>query len=111
LIVAAILAGVAIWNRATQPSVPKFDPDARRQLVEQELRDLTPTQAFTLSNNYRLLAERGFVVFEPRERAAIEAHIAHQQFQRRIYWIITAIFAGAAAMIFFWPRGQAVARR
>jgi hypothetical protein len=110
LIVAVVLAAVAVWNRINQPSVPKFDSGARMQQVERELKNITPADAYALSHNYRMLAERGMAVYEPANRAAIQQHIAHQTFQRRIYWITATIFAAAAAVIAFWPRPQPIHR-
>src|SRR6478609_3354126 len=78
LIVTSILAGAGIWNRLTQPSVPKFDPGARLSNVEQQLKNITPADAFILSQNYRLLAEKGLAVFEVANQAAIEQQIRHQ---------------------------------
>jgi hypothetical protein len=111
LIVFSVFAVVGIWNRLRQPSIPKFDPSARLRSVEQQLKTITPADAFILSQNYRLLAEHGLSVFEVANQAAIEQQIRHQQFQRRIYWIIAAIFAAAAATIYFWPRPQPISRR
>jgi hypothetical protein len=111
LIVTSVLVAVGIWNRFTQPSIPKFDPAARLRSVEQHLNSITPADAFILSLNYRMLAERGLGVFEVANQAAIEHQIRHQQFQRRIYWVIAAIFAAAAATIYFWPTAEKTRRQ
>lgn len=112
LILIAALAAVIIWSWATQPQLPVFDPAEHERLIDENLKKLTPPDAWTLwIDYYRPLAERGFSIFEARNRAAIEGEIAHRQFLRLSLWAVVGVLATLAAVAAFWPGHSVQPRR
>ncbi len=88
----------------TQPKIPMFDPAEHERLIDENLKKLTPPDSWTLwIDYYRPLAERGFPIFEARNRAEIEREIAHRQFLRRSLWVVAGILAAIAVAAAFWP--------
>jgi len=104
VISAAVMVAFNAWSWWTQPTVPRYDPVAHERSVDENLKKLTPAGAWLAwVEYYRPLAERGFLVFEPSNKAEVEREIAHRQFLRRTLWIAVAIFAAIAAAAAFWP--------
>jgi hypothetical protein len=113
LILAGALAVVNVWSWFTQPNVPIFDPVVyQRDIVEQRLKKLTPTQGWLLwTEYYRPMAERGFSYLEPRDRELIERTIAERQSLRRTLWIIAGIAVAIAMVAAFWPKSAEITSR
>ena len=105
LILAGALAGIALWNRFTEPTVPEFDPAARLQSVDQSLETMTPAQGWQLwVELYRPMAERGFAIMENPHKDAIEQHIARRRFFQKTLLIAAAICTAVALAAILWPR-------
>jgi hypothetical protein len=113
LILAGALAVVNAWSWFTQPKVPIFDPVAyQRDIIEQRLKKLTPTQGWLLwTEYYRPMAERGFSYLERRDRELIERTIAERQSLRRTLWIVAAIAVAIAVAAAFWPKAPEITSR
>jgi hypothetical protein len=105
LIVAALLAGYALWDRFTEPTVPKFDPVNRTNAVNEGLEKMTPIEAWQLwVQVYQPLAKSGFAVFEHPHAAAIEQDIAHRRVVQTSLFILAAICAALALTAALWSR-------
>ena len=105
LILTATLIVTNIWNWWTQPQVPHFDPVSHERAVDEHLKSLTPANAWLAwIDYYRPMAERGFPLFEPSNKADVERQIVHRQFLRRTLWIAVAVLAAIAATTAFWPK-------
>jgi hypothetical protein len=113
LILAGGLAIINAWSWFTQPKVPEFNAVTyQRDVVEQTLKKITPTQAWILwTEHYRPLAERGFAFLQLANRDQIERTIAERQSLRRTLWIVVAIAAAVAAAAAFWPKSSEVTSR
>jgi hypothetical protein len=112
LILAAILATVAAGSRYFEPTVPEFNPDARRQSVDRALETMTPVQGFQMwVDLYRPLAERGFAIIEDPHKPAIEQYIAKQRFFQKTLLIVAAISAAVAVAAALWPRPMKTRRQ
>jgi hypothetical protein len=82
--------------------MPKFDPAARKQAVEEQLK--TPLGAWeSWVGYYRPLAERGLPVFHVANAAQIESKRADAQFLRYLLWALAAVFGIVAISAVFWP--------
>jgi len=106
LILVVVFVALSIWNWHTQPSVPVFKPVEHNQNVEDVLKKITPAESWDLWLNYRMLAERGMMIFEPGNRTQIESEIAHHQSTRRTLWVLAGIAAAIAATASFWPHAR-----
>ena len=105
LILAAALAGIALWSRFSEPAVPHFDPAARLQSVKQAVESITPVQSWHLwIEVYRPMAERGFAIIEDPHKPAIEQYIAKQRFFQKTLLSIAAVSGIVALAARFWPR-------
>lgn len=105
LIVAALLAAYALWNRFTEPTVPKFDPEYRINTVNEGLEKMSPVEAWQLwVQVYQPLAKSGFAVFEHPHAEAIEQHIARRRTLQTTLLIAAAICACLALTAALWPR-------
>jgi hypothetical protein len=113
LLLAGGLTLVNAWSWFTQPVVPVFDAASyQRDVVEQRLKNLTPSQSWDLwVGYYKPLAERGFSYLERADRAQIESVIVQRQSLRRTLWIVVAIAAISAAAAAFWPKSPEVTSR
>jgi len=104
LILAALLAAYAAWDRFTEPTVPTFDPHHRITSVNQGLEKMTPLQSWQLwVQVYRPLAKSGFAVFEHPQAKAIEQHIAHRHVVQTVLLALAALCALFALSTAFWP--------
>lgn len=110
LILAVGLAVIGLWNRVTEPTVPKFDAAAQQQAraaVEVGLKTMTPAQAWQRwVEVYRPLAERGFSVFESPAVAAIEQYVAKRRFLQKTLLSLAATCAAVAVIAAIWPRAE-----
>jgi hypothetical protein len=105
LIGAALLLAWSGWIWWTEPTLPKFDPAARMEAVEQQLK--TPAKAWELwIGYYRPLAERGFPIFRVGNMAEIENARREARFLRFMLWAVAAILLIVAISTMFWPRPQ-----
>jgi hypothetical protein len=108
LLLAAILAIIALWNRLTEPVVAPFDATARERFVEDGLKKMTPVQAWrSWIESYRPLAEHGFSVYQNPMTAAIEAEVARRRFLQKTLLVVAATLAAIAILAAFWPRASA----
>jgi hypothetical protein len=104
LLVLAALVAAIVWSRATQPTVPKFEPEAYLGRIEKGIQSMTPVESWDVWLTYRMMAERGIPRYEFANRGTVEQQIAHRESLRRTLGIaagITAVIALAAA---FWPK-------
>lgn len=105
LIVAVLLAGYALWDRFTEPTVPKFDPDYRISTVNEGLEKMAPAEAWQLwVQVYQPLAKSGFAVFEHPHAEAIGQHIGRRRSMQTMLFIAAAVSAGVALAAVFWPK-------
>jgi hypothetical protein len=103
LILAAVLLGWSGWVWWKEPSLPKFDPQARLHSVEEQIK--TPIGAWeSWIGYYRPLAERGLPVFHVANAAQIESQKADSRFLRFMLWAIATVFIIAAISAKFWPK-------
>ncbi len=110
LILAAALLAWGAWVWSKEPVIPEFDPAARLQVVERQIK--TPVGAWTgWIEFYRPMAEHGIPVFRIGNAAAIEAAIAQARFLRWMLWALGAVFALIAACVAFWPKPVPVKTR
>jgi hypothetical protein len=104
LIFAFMLLVVALWNRLSEPSVPEFDPETRRQAVDEALKDLTPAQGWRMwVELYRPMAERGFALIENPHKPAIEQYIARRRFFQKTMLAAGVFCAAVAIAAILWP--------
>ncbi len=107
VIVAGLLATLSLWNRLTEPKLPEFQPLAQSKLVDEQLGQLTPVEAWKAwIVLYRPLAERGFTPLESRDAPQIRAQIAHQRFLQATMLSIAGISIAVAAVAALWPGGK-----
>jgi hypothetical protein len=113
LLLAGGLTAINAWSWFTQPVVPEFDAASyQRDVVEQRLKNLTPSQSWDLwVGYYKPMAERGFSKLERADRGQIERIIAERQSLRRTLWIVAAIAAGVAAAAALWPKSPEITSR
>jgi len=108
IILAVVLAGIALWLRVSEPTVPVFDPAARGQSVDAALETMTPVQAWDLwINIYRPMSEKGFARIEDPRKPIIEQFIAKQRFRQKTLLIVAACCAIVAVAAALWPRPPA----
>jgi hypothetical protein len=105
LIVAGTLATLSLWNRLTEPKIPEFQPLVHSELVNQELQDMTPVEAWKRwIVLYRPLAENGFAIMQSQIEPAIRAQIARQRFLQAMMLIVAGICVVLAIIIAIWTR-------
>jgi len=105
LILAAVLASAALWNRFSEPIIPEFNAATRLQNVDQALETMTPAQGWQMwIELYRPLAERGFAKLEDPHKPAIEQYIAKRRFFQKILLVAAAVCAAVALATIIWPR-------
>jgi hypothetical protein len=96
LILAAVCLAVAGFAWWTQPSLPRFDPDAYQQLIDQRIDSLTPVEAWhAWTVKYRELATTGFVKLEHPATAMLRQDIG----QRQLLQIALLAFAGFCVVV------------
>jgi hypothetical protein len=103
LVLAGLIAAI-IWSWATQPTIPKFDPEEHLRGIDEHIKSMTPVESWDVWLNYRMMAEHGIPVFEFANRGAIEQQIAHRQSLRRTLGIAAAAMAVIALAAAFWPK-------
>src|SRR4051812_37063888 len=103
LVLAGLIAAI-VWSRATQPAVPRFDPEEHLRGIEKSLQSMTPVESWEIWLSYRMRIEHGIPTYEFANRAAIEQQIAHRQSLRRTLGIAAAIAAAIALTAAFWPK-------
>jgi hypothetical protein len=112
LILAALFAAYALWNRLTEPTVPRFDPVNRTQAVSQGLEKMSPLDSWNLwVEIYQPLAKSGFAVFEHPQTDAIERYIAQRRVLQTTLLIIAAVCAAIGAAVAFWPKAAPAPKR
>jgi hypothetical protein len=111
-ILAIVLAFWALWSWATEPSVPPFPIEARRQLVDEGLKKMTPVQAWIeWIQRYRPMAEHGIQEMQHLNASAIEQQAAEQRFLAKMLLSVAGTFVLLAVIATVWPRAAAVPRR
>lgn len=104
LIIAGLLTAYALWNRFTEPAVPKFDAKYRSQKVNEGVERLTPLDAWNLwVEHYRPMADRGFEVFQHPHQTAIEDHVASRRMLQATLLITAGVIVAVSLTIaFLW---------
>jgi hypothetical protein len=107
VILAAVPALVALWNRVTEPKIAQFEPARHTRNVEERLKAASPLQAWQdWIQYYSLLGERGFFEFTDSRAAAIQQEVAKRRFLQSTLLVASAVLIALAALAGFWPRGQ-----
>lgn len=101
ILAAAMLATVAGWVAATEPSPPPaYNPAARLAQVERGLDDLSPAELWRIYNEiYQPLLRRGFEVEVSPRDAAIEAAIAQARWRRNALLVAAVGVVAAAGLV------------
>lgn len=103
LIVAAALLLWSTWVWAHEPTIPKFDPAERAEIVERQIK--TPVGAWQAwIDFYRPMAERGIPLFQVANATQIEDRIVHAKFLRWMLWAFAGICGVVALSAVFWPK-------
>jgi hypothetical protein len=90
------------WNWWNAPTIPKFDPVHRQQIVEEQLK--TPASAWqSWVGFYKPLAASGLRFFYRSDTHTILETLEVRARHRKMLWALTGIFAVAAAAGIFWP--------
>jgi hypothetical protein len=106
-ILAALLAGYALWNRLNEPKVPQFDPVFRTTKVEEGLEQMSPLDAWKMwVEVYQPLANSGFAVFEYPHKEAIEQQISQHRILQTTLLVLAAVALAVAFTAVFWPRSE-----
>lgn len=112
LILAALLAAGAAWNRWKEPFVPQFDSVGRTKAVREGLAQMKPVEAWTLwVEVYRPMATTGFGVFQHPHTEAIESAIVQHRFLQKALLIAAAFCVLLSLAAAFWPRVDQHPRR
>jgi hypothetical protein len=112
LLLAGALAVVNAISWFTQPRIPEFNAAQYNQLIQEQLKKLTPVEGWNQwVGHYRPMAEQGFGYLERRDRARIEQIIAERQSLRRTLWVVAAIAGVIALAAAFWPKSQELTSR
>src|SRR5262249_24419977 len=104
LILATLLLLGAAARRYTQHPLPQFPPHAQTKIVDQFLTKKSPAELWLIwTENYRELANRGFIAMEDPRTALIQRDIDQH---RRIQLVLLA-FAGILIVgaIVLWLAG------
>jgi hypothetical protein len=105
VILAALPALLAVWSWATEPRVPPFPLEARRQMVAEDLKTMTPRKAWDLwVDRYRPMAEHGIQLLQHLNAAEIEQQAAKQRFLTRTLLSVAGAFSVVAVIAAVWPR-------
>jgi hypothetical protein len=103
LIIATVFLAWGSWIWWSEPVVPKFDPAARLQAVENQIK--TPAGAWEAwIDYYRPMAENGIPVFRIGNAAFVETRIAHARFLRWMLWAVAGVMAIVAISGALWPQ-------
>lgn len=103
----SIVIGFGVWNRLTEPELPKFDPALRNKVMEKGIDELSPANAWRMAVEvYRPLAEQGFTEFEHPAAATIRSMIAQRQLVGKLLVIPAALCVLVALAAAFWPADQ-----
>lgn len=101
------MIGFGVWNRLTEPELPKFDPALRNKVMEKGIDELSPANAWRMAVEvYRPLAEQGFTEFEHPAAATIRSMIAQRQLVGKLLVIPAALCVLVALAAAFWPADQ-----
>jgi hypothetical protein len=112
LIGAALLAAVSLGNWITEPSLPEFDPVLQAKLVDEQLLQISPVEAWkTWIVAYRPLAERGFTPMESSKAPAIRAAVIHKRFLEFSFLSLAGVCLLVAALAAMWPTATPKRRR
>jgi hypothetical protein len=107
LIAAGVLAALGLLNRLTEPKLPEFHPEAQSEMVDRQLGQLKPVDAWkSWIVLYRPLAETGFTPMQSRDEPRIRAEIDHSRFLQAAMLGVASVCVALAAITALWPGGK-----
>ncbi len=113
LILAAVLAIIAAWNRFTEPRVTPFNAAGRSSAVQESLEKLTPVEAWQLwVELYRPMSKTGFALFRDPNTEAINHHVAQRRFVQKSLLVTAGVLAAISLTVaFLWRTTPPTPRR
>jgi hypothetical protein len=103
LVLAALFSVVAGLSWFTKPSLPKFDPTERMQVVDERLANLSPAEAWRLwVDVYVPLDQTGLSEFQHLDEASIQQQISRHRFFTVTMLIPAGLFLASAALAAVW---------
>jgi hypothetical protein len=107
LVIAAILAGIVVAVRLTEPKPIPFDLAAEHSALEKGLEELTPAEAWERwAYLYSHLAERGLEPPPVRLSAAEVKELERKRFLQKALLAPTGLSLTIAVLVALWPGGK-----
>lgn len=103
LVLAALFAAASGLSWYTEPSLPKFDPVQRKQLIEERLASLSPAEGWQVWHEaYLPLAQTGLQEFQHRDEALIRQQVSQRRFFAITMLIPAGLFLVSAGLAAVW---------
>jgi hypothetical protein len=107
LILASLLAGYALWNRLTEPRIPKFDAEQQLKMVNENLEKMSPVDVWNRwIGVYQSLPSTGFRVFEYQNADTLQREIDNRRILQTALLITAALIAAASLALALFSSKQ-----